>query len=111
MSTSDMPISVGSGFCGLTVEDLRWEFPVSAHECRVLLVPESTGGYSAHALRLPGVVSQGETEAKALANVEEAFRGSIAEYRESGVEVPWGDVVVDDVPKGSVEKWLLVDNV
>ena len=45
------------------------------------------------------------------ANIEEAFRGSIAQYRESGLAVPWSDVVVDDVPKGSEEKWLLVENV
>lgn len=77
-------------------------------ECRVLLCPEEDGGYSAHALRLLGVVSQGETKEEALENIREAFRGAILAYRESGQTIPWGEFEIDR-PKDSIERWILVN--
>ena len=77
-------------------------------ECRVLLCPEEEGGYTAHALRLPGVVSQGDTIDAALANIKEAFRGAVGVYRETQQQIPWEPITVDR-PAGSLERWVLVD--
>lgn len=77
-------------------------------ECRVLLCPEDEGGYSAHALRLPGVVSQGDSIEEALGNVEDAFRETLISYREDNRDIPWAAVEIDR-PIGSIEKWTLVD--
>jgi len=80
----------------------------NTYECRVLLCPEHDGGYSAHALRLPGVVSQGESEAEALDNIADAFRAAISVYREQGGAIPWTNLQIDR-PKGSIERWILVN--
>lgn len=77
-------------------------------ECRVLLCPEDEGGYSAHALRLPGVVSQGDTVDEAIDNIREAFRGAVCVYRETEQQIPWEPITVDR-PAGSLERWILVD--
>ena len=92
------------------IEAPRWERLVPpAYQCRVLLIPEREGGYSAHALRLPGVVSQGETIEEALENVVEAFQTALEEYLqdESG-RVPWSDVDIER-SKGCMERWILVN--
>ncbi|MEX2309081.1 MAG: type II toxin-antitoxin system HicB family antitoxin [Pirellulales bacterium] len=39
---------------------------------KVLLLPESSGGYSASVPAMPGCHSQGETYAEAMANIKEA---------------------------------------
>jgi predicted RNase H-like HicB family nuclease len=97
---------------GSPLKDLNptpWEtFGDNVFECRVLLCPEDGGGYSAHAIRLPGVVSQGESVQTALENISEAFRGAISLYMEQGNGVPWANVEIDR-PKGWLEKWILVD--
>ncbi len=76
-------------------------------ECRTLLCPEAEGGFSAHAIRLPGVVSQGESVDEALKNISEAFQGAISVYLEQGDEIPWTDEEIDR-PKGWIERWILV---
>lgn len=83
-------------------------FDGNTFECRAVICPEAEGGFSAFALRLPGVVSQGETISEALENIREAFRGAIVAYREQKMEIPWEDVEVD-APKDSVTKWILVN--
>jgi antitoxin HicB len=90
------------------VAGVHWEEPRRAFEVRVLLIPEEGGGYSAHALRLPGVVSEGETIKEALTNIEDAFRASIETYEEAGGPIPWGDADVERTPK-SIERWILVN--
>lgn len=91
------------------IEATAWEpLAESTYECRVLLCPEEDGGYSAHALRLPGVVTQGESVAEALANITDAFRAAISVYREQGGAIPWTNLEIDR-PKGSIERWILVD--
>lgn len=80
----------------------------TTYECKVLVSPEADGGYSAHALRLPGVVSQGETIDETLTNIKEAFGAAIALYREENQPVPWQEVEIERT-KDSVEKWILVD--
>ena len=91
------------------LEATPWEtLGDNVFECRVLLCPEEEGGYSAHAIRLPGVVSQGETVQAALANISEAFRGAISLYMEQGSGIPWANVEIDR-PRGWLERWILVN--
>jgi predicted RNase H-like HicB family nuclease len=81
-----------------------------AFECPVLLCPEcEAGGFSVHALTLPGAVSQGETGQEALDNIREAIEGLVLEYRETGTAIPWQHVVVDDVPTDATTRWILVN--
>jgi len=80
----------------------------NTYECKVLLCPESEGGFSAHAVRLPGVVSEGETETEALANIADAYRAALQSYRDSEMEIPWSDEQFER-PEGSKELWILVD--
>ena len=91
------------------IESPQWKrLDENAYECRVLLCPEEDGGYSAHALRLPGVVSQGESVAEALANITDAFRAAISVYHERGEAIPWTDLKIER-PKRSIEKWIVVN--
>ena len=91
------------------IEALVWEsIKENTFECRVLVCPEDDGGFSALALRLPGVVSQGDTIDDALKNIAEAFRGAVLEYQNQGKSIPWSDRDVDR-PKGSFERWILVN--
>jgi predicted RNase H-like HicB family nuclease len=80
----------------------------NVYECRVLLCAEAEGGYSVHALRLPGVVSQGETLEEALDNIADAFRGAVSVYLEEDQTIPWTTVEIDR-PAGSIERWILVN--
>ncbi len=86
----------------------HFEADSRVYECRVLLCPEDDGGYSAIALRLPGVVSQGDSIAEALANIAEAFSAAVGLYLEEGGQIPWQDVEVERT-KGWVERWILVN--
>lgn len=84
------------------------EFAGQTYECRVLLCPETDGGYSAIALRLPGVASQGDSVEDALKNISEAFAAAIAVYLEDVGQIPWADVEVERT-KGCEERWILVN--
>ena len=87
----------------------KWEtIDPRAYQCRVLLIPEEEGGYSAHCLRLPGVVSEGETIEEAIGSIADAFREAIRCYWDSSVDVPWQDIEINR-PRGSVERWILVN--
>ena len=91
------------------IETSAWKrLDENTYECRTLLYPEEEGGYSAHATRLPGVVSQGESASEALDNLADAFRAAMSVYREHGEAVPWTDLEIDR-PKGSIERWILVN--
>jgi antitoxin HicB len=91
-------------------QDIEWsKFGNRTFQCRVLICPEEDGGYSAHAIRLPGVVSQGETVDEAIANVRDACQGAIQAYLEAGNSVPWVQDDSLDRPKGSLERWILVN--
>ncbi len=90
-------------------EDTDWkEFQDGTYECRVLLCPESDGGFSALALRLPGVVSQGETIEEALGNIADAFQATVQSYLEAGAPIPWSDISAER-PKDCLERWILVN--
>ena len=84
------------------------EYSDRTFEGRVLIRPEEEGGYSVVALRLRGVVSEGDTVDEAVENIREAFAGAVADYLEHGEEIPWGNVEVDRCP-GCIEKWIVVD--
>jgi len=78
------------------------------YECRIWLCPEADGGFSVVAPFLPGVVSQGETEAEAIGSFREAFQCAAAEYLESGGSIPWSDSTIFEKPQDTIEKWILV---
>ena len=54
----------------------------------VVLERESDGGYVVSVPALPGCVSQGDTRAKALANIREAIEVYVEDCREAGDPIP-----------------------
>jgi predicted RNase H-like HicB family nuclease len=82
-------------------------FGDSAYECRLLLCPED-GGFSAHALNLPGVVSEGDTLDEAIENIKDAFRETILSYRDDARAIPWANVEIEE-PEGSIKRWIIVN--
>ncbi len=54
----------------------------------VILQRESDGGYVATVPALPGGVSQGDSRAVALKNIEEAIELYLEDVRESGEPIP-----------------------
>ena len=54
----------------------------------VVLEPQEGGGFTVLVPALPEVVTEGETEAEALANVEEAIRAILAYRRDHGLLIP-----------------------
>ncbi len=85
-----------------------WETCTSGtYVCRALLCPEEEGGYSAHSLRLPGVVSQGDTKSEAIRNIAEAFAGALETYLAEG-SIPWSDVDIER-STNCTECWITVN--
>ncbi len=85
-----------------------WEHcAAGTYVCRALLCLEEEGGYSAHALRLPGVVSQGDTKSEAIDNIAEAFAGALESYLADG-PIPWSDVSVERT-SNCTECWITVN--
>ncbi len=54
----------------------------------ILEPPEEEGGFSVLVPALPEVVTEGDTEAEALANAEEAIGAALAYRRDSGLPIP-----------------------
>jgi predicted RNase H-like HicB family nuclease len=54
----------------------------------VVLEPEDDGGYVASVPALPGCVSQGDTRAEALKNIQEAIALYVEDCRDAGDPVP-----------------------
>jgi antitoxin HicB len=66
----------------------RSHIMAASYSCSVILEPQEGGGFTVLVPALPEVVSEGDTEQEALANVEEAIR-AILEYRqEQGMTPP-----------------------
>ena len=59
---------------------------------QVILIPDETGGYTVEVPSLPGCFSEGDTQAEALTNIQEAIELWIEDAREHGEDIP------DDVP-------------
>ncbi len=57
-------------------------------EYTVILHAAEEGGYWVEVPALPGCVSQGETEAEALARIREAIESHLEALREDGQEIP-----------------------
>jgi predicted RNase H-like HicB family nuclease len=57
----------------------------------VVLEPDSDGGFTAFVPVLPGVVTEGETVAEALANAEDAIRLCLEDLHEQGTPIPASD--------------------
>lgn len=57
-------------------------------EYTVILHLAEEGGYWVEVPTLPGCVSQGETEAEALARIREAIESHLEALREDGQEIP-----------------------
>jgi antitoxin HicB len=53
----------------------------------VVLEPQLEGGFTVHVPALPEVVTEGDTEAEALAKAEEAIRMVLAYRLENGIEI------------------------
>lgn len=54
----------------------------------VVLEPQEGGGFTALVPALPEVVTEGDTEAEALANAAEAIRAVLAFRRDKGLAIP-----------------------
>jgi antitoxin HicB len=54
----------------------------------VVLEPQEDGGFTVLVPALPEVVTEGDSEAEALANAEEAIRAMLAYLRDHGLPVP-----------------------
>lgn len=54
----------------------------------VVLEPQPGGGFTVSVPALPEVVTEGETEAQALAMAEEAIRAVVAYRRDHGLPIP-----------------------
>lgn len=76
--------------------------------CQVWLYAETCGGYSAEAVSLPGVASQGETEEEAIANLREAFKGALETYLKAGMPIPWRKEAPEPKPADAKEEWVVM---
>ena len=54
----------------------------------VVLEPQEGGGFTVLVPALPEVVTEGDTEEEALANVHEAIRAILAYRRDHGIAIP-----------------------
>lgn len=93
----------------LTIPATNWRTVQGHYELRVVICPEDDGGYSVHALYLPGCCSQGRTPKEAIENIKEAFQGVAESYRESGELIPWAKDPVAERTGEAMERWILVD--
>lgn len=67
------------------------------YDFSVVLHPADEGGFWVEVPALPGCVSQGETEAEALANIREAIELTLESMREEGEPLPPGSDAVRTV--------------
>ena len=54
----------------------------------LLLEPQPEGGYTVTSPLLPELITEGDTMAEALANVEDAFRAVVEIYQDRGRPLP-----------------------
>ena len=61
----------------------------------VHLEQQPEGGYTVTAPQLPGLVTEGDTVAEAMSNVEDALVAVLELYEDTGKEIPSG-LIVDE---------------
>jgi predicted RNase H-like HicB family nuclease len=62
---------------------------------KVIIEPETEGGYSVHVPVLPGCASQGETIEEAIANIKEAIELYLWSLKDDNLPIPESDVEVE----------------
>ncbi|MCG2712828.1 MAG: type II toxin-antitoxin system HicB family antitoxin [Candidatus Omnitrophica bacterium] len=62
---------------------------------KVIIEPESGGGYSVHVPALPGCASQGETIEETISNIKEAIELYIWSLKEDKLPIPDSDIEVE----------------
>jgi predicted RNase H-like HicB family nuclease len=83
------------------IDDGEWtEHEGDLYRFHVVLTPSEDGGYTVTVPRLPGAISEGETESEALDNIREALKGLLAAYKASGEPIPWRQPEVATPPDG-----------
>ena len=58
------------------------------HSFSIVLEPQDGGGFTVLVPALPEVVTEGDTEAEAIANAEEAIGAVLAYRRDQGISIP-----------------------
>lgn len=58
------------------------------HSFSLILEPQPDGGFTVLVPALPEVVTEGDTEPEALANVQEAIGAALAYRRDNGLAIP-----------------------
>jgi antitoxin HicB len=72
--------------------------------CRAAIIRDhETQRFTALAKRLPGCISEGDTIEEAIENIREAFAGVVLSYLSHNENIPWEDVLIDEVD-GTLEK-------
>lgn len=88
------------------IDQMEWDMPDRVYVCRAWFTPDDDGGFTVIAAKLPGVISEGDTENEAMENIIDAFRESILSYQEDEIDVPW-----EDVDPGSEAAFMLSEMV
>jgi len=60
----------------------------NSYNFSVVLEPQAEGGFTVLVPALPEIVTEGDTEAQALANVEDAIRLVLSYRRDNGLAIP-----------------------
>jgi predicted RNase H-like HicB family nuclease len=81
----------------------------NGYRFHILLISDDAASVSAIVLNLPGIGSCGETEEEAMVNVKEAIQGALEEYKVSGRAIPWKDTSGEVIPRGAIQKWIVVN--
>lgn len=65
------------------------QYDPPVHEFVAAICPAEEGGFAAIAVHIPGVISEGESEAEAIENIREAFGLMLESCREHGESLPF----------------------
>ena len=73
----------------------------------VHLEQQPEGGYTVTAPQLPGLVTEGDTVAEAMSNVEDALVAILQLYEDTGKEIPTG-LIVDEQEERRIRHEALI---
>ena len=79
------------------------------HEFVALLCPEEEGGFSIFALHYAGIISQGETQEEAEANIMDAFRAMLESRRKHGQRLEFSERPVVEETQGCKRIRVTID--